>query len=101
MNKILLLSSAPEFYLREDNLYKVTAAPYFAQLEHPRHRRVFTLARLNALPSAVQEGWYKKIPWAEHLCPCGMEHIETIEDVLSWCTFYKDVREELVSPLIG
>ena len=38
------LSSAPKFYLREDNLYKVIAAPYFAQLEQPRHRRAFTLA---------------------------------------------------------
>ena len=89
------LSSAPEFYLMEDSLYKVKAAPYYAQLEQPRHRRAFTLARRNALPSAVQEGWYKNIPWAECLCPCGMEQIETIEHVLLWCTYYKDVCEEL------
>ena len=51
---------------------------------------------VNALPSAVQEGWYKKT-----LCPCGMEQIETTEHVLLWCTYYKDIRDKLVSPLTG
>ena len=54
-------------------------ANYLYSLLIPKHRYLpFTLAPLNALPWAVQEGKYKKIPYTQCRCPCNVGAIETV-----------------------
>nr|XP_016853653.1 PREDICTED: uncharacterized protein LOC107983669 [Anolis carolinensis] len=92
------LSSAPSFITNGDSRSHTSPMEYLTMLEVANHRRAFTLARCHALPSAVLEGRYQKIPYSERLCPCDSGQIETTEHVLLQCLFYRDIRTRLIMP---
>ena len=75
-------------------------ASYLHNLNIPKYRRAFTLARLDVLPSAVLEGRYQKLPREKRLCPCGDGNLETVSHVLLTCPLYKDLRSEIITPLL-
>ena len=66
----------------------------------PKQRKALTLARFNALPSAVQDGKYNNTPYTQRLCPCNSGEIESISHVLLHCAFYSNIREVHVDPYI-
>lgn len=67
-------------------------ANYIYLMPTQKHRRAYNLAHLNALPSAVQEGKYMKIPYSQCKCPCNSGTVETITHALLCCPFYRDFR---------
>ena len=75
-------------------------APYLQNLIIPKYRRAFTLVRLNVPPSAILEGRFQRIPLENRVCPCGDGSIESVAHVLLSCTFYKDLRKEVITPLL-
>ena len=94
------LASSPRFLISENRRYLTTQMPYVANLEIPKQRRAFTLARCRALPSAMQEGRYEKIPHEERKCPCGAGQQETLEHVFFYCKYYTDVRARFIQPIL-
>ncbi|XP_053146803.1 uncharacterized protein LOC128342830 [Hemicordylus capensis] len=78
----------------------VRPAEYLNSLTTATFRRAMTLARLNALPTAVLKGKFKKLPYSAHLCPCGSGDIETTAHVILYCTFYKDIHINFISLLL-
>nr|XP_060641653.1 uncharacterized protein LOC132781415 [Anolis sagrei ordinatus] len=92
------LTCSPAFNISEDNRYLIATMAYLANLEVPKHRRAFTLARCHALPSAVLEGRSRKTPAQERLCPCESGYTETTEHVLLQCVFYRGIRANLITP---
>nr|XP_034966343.1 uncharacterized protein LOC118082652 [Zootoca vivipara] len=73
---------------------------YLYKLTISKFRRAFTLARLDVLPSAVLEGRFQKIPAEKRLCPCGIGNTETVAHILLSCPLYKDLRLDLITPLL-
>lgn len=75
-------------------------ANYLKVLDNAKHRWAFSRARFNALPSALLEGRYNKIPIEQRLCPCNSNEIETIGHVILYCPLYRDSRKELIEPIL-
>ena len=94
------LNRAPQFIASESIRHRVCQMPYLSTLEIPKHRRAFTLARCQALPSAILEGRYKKIPLEERRCPCGLGQLETTEHILLFCLYYRDLRSSFIRPIL-
>ena len=69
-------------------------------LEIPKQWRAFTLARCQALPSAIQEGRFRKIPYKERKCPCGSGQLEATEHVFLHCQYYTDIRARFILPIL-
>ncbi|KAJ7303251.1 hypothetical protein JRQ81_012188 [Phrynocephalus forsythii] len=65
----------------------------------PKYRRAFSCARFNVMPSAMLEGRFKGTPLQNRTCPCG-EGVETLAHVLLLCSFYREVRQELLFPML-
>ena len=94
------LSCALKYLAPSNQRYITAPANYLSLLEIKSHRRAFTLARSSALPSAIIEGRYKKIPRANRTCPCKSGELETIEHVIFRCVFYEEARVRLIFPLL-
>ncbi|KAJ7344963.1 hypothetical protein JRQ81_000913 [Phrynocephalus forsythii] len=72
---------------------------FFAHLTK-NQRRAFTLARMNALPSAIQEGKFHKIPYSHRKCLCRTDRIQTLVHVFLHCPLYDGIREKLIAPYL-
>ncbi|KAJ7329654.1 hypothetical protein JRQ81_015828 [Phrynocephalus forsythii] len=46
------------------------------------------------------EGRFKGTPLQNRTCPCG-EGVETLAHVLLFCSFYREVRQELLFPMLA
>ena len=71
-------------------------ANYLYSLLIPKYGRAFTLAQLNAIPLAIQEGEYKKIPYSQRKCSCNLGAIEAVMDVLQSCPYYFDIQRNFI-----
>lgn len=94
-------ASFPKHIVVSDQVLVSSPAPYLFHVTLPKFRRALTLARFNMLPTAVLEGRFKKIPYELRLCHCDLGAIETTEHVLLYCQFYRDVRNQLIYPIIN
>ncbi|XP_053119402.1 uncharacterized protein LOC128330468 [Hemicordylus capensis] len=94
------VASLPKNIFLGDQIFNTKPASYLSLVTIPKFRRALTLARLNALPSAVMEGGFKGTPFSARLCPCGSGQVETIAHAILYCNFYRDTRLRLVSPLL-
>ena len=77
-----------------------TSMPYVSELENPESRRAFMLIRMDMLPSAILEGRYKKIPYLNRHCACGVGSIETLEHALLDCKIYEQIQERYINSII-
>lgn len=75
-------------------------ANYLADLQIPKYRHSFTLARFNVLPSALLLGRYEGKPYESRVCPCGSSEVETSLHVLLHCSYYEDLRLTFIAPVL-
>lgn len=99
-NNLTILKKLCPWYTYFPPSHFDSPASYLFKLTIPKYRRAFTLARWDVLPSAVLEGRYQKTPFEKRLCPCGDGNTETMSHVLLSCPLYKDLRNEIITPLI-
>ena len=73
---------------------------YFTSLSSPSLKRLFMLARLNLLPTAVTKGRFAKIPYDDRFCTCSSKEPESVEHVLLFCEQHNHLRERSINPLM-
>ncbi|KAJ7332085.1 hypothetical protein JRQ81_014265, partial [Phrynocephalus forsythii] len=65
-------------YLTIRALIPFKPAHYFFARLTKNQCRAFTLAQMNALPSALQEGKFQKMSYSHHKSLCRTDRIETL-----------------------
>ena len=75
-------------------------ASYLSALSNPQHRRAFSLARFNVMPSAVLTGRFLRTPHADRLCSCKQNCIDSISHILLGCPKYTAPRIQLLEPIL-
>ncbi|KAJ7319797.1 hypothetical protein JRQ81_019308 [Phrynocephalus forsythii] len=78
------------------------------QAEHPVHYlcllkcseewRADTLARCNAIPSAVLYGRFNGTPYSDRRCSCVLDGVESLTHMVLYCPFYDHFHKKLLDP---
>ena len=74
---------------------------YLFVIDNPQARRAFSLARCNALPSSLREYRFNRSSKAQGCCLCNQTDMETLAHVLLHCTWYNDLRQNILNPLLA
>lgn len=84
------LSILPRNIFLAHSTFTLQLDRYLSSITTLKFRRALSLARLNALSTAVIEGKYQNIPFEPRLA------IEMKEQVILYCFLYADAHQELL-----
>ncbi|KAJ7322478.1 hypothetical protein JRQ81_018765, partial [Phrynocephalus forsythii] len=62
--------------------------------------RAYTLARCNAIPSAVLYGRFNRTAYNDRCCACALGGVESHSHMVLYCPLYDHFRKKLLDPLL-